>query len=352
MAHDLQRVREGDGGILASSGAGAPELDRSGAMLHVSGLRKSYGEIEALRGVDLDVAAGDIVALLGPNGAGKTTLVSIVAGLRRADAGVVEVDGLDARRRSAQVRRRIGLAPQDTGIYPVVSVRRNLLLFGELAGLGRAELRRRIDEVAEALDIGELLDRQAGKLSGGQKRRVHTAIALLHRPPLLLLDEATTGADVETRGHILELVRQLAAEGSGVLYSTHYLAEVESLGSAVAILDRGQVIARGHVGDLIDAHAVPVVELTFDGEVPTISSQGGATVEGKRLRLPTRDPAATLVEVVPQVPPGALSSVEIIRPSLEAVYLALTGRRYDEADREGAREEATERKGRSGVAAN
>jgi len=350
MAHDMQRVRESDGRMLASSGAGSTEVGRSGAMLRVSGLRKSYGEIEALRGVDLEVAAGEIVALLGPNGAGKTTLVSIVAGLRRADAGVVEVGGLDARRRSAEVRRRIGLAPQDTGIYPVVSVRRNLLLFGELAGLGRAELRRRIDEVAEALDIGELLDRQAGKLSGGQKRRVHTAIALLHRPALLLLDEATTGADVETRGHILELVRQLAAEGSAVLYSTHYLAEVEALGSAVAILDHGQVIARGDVGDLIGAHAVPVVELAFDGEVPAISSHGGATVEGNRLRLPTRDPAATLVEVVPQVPPGVLSSVEIIRPNLEAVYLALTGRRYDEADREGAREEATERKGRSGVA--
>ena len=352
MGNGLHRVRERNGSMPASSGADSAELGRSGAMLHVSGLRKSYGEIEALRGVDLDVAAGEIVALLGPNGAGKTTLVSIVAGLRKADTGVVEVDGLDAQRRSAEVRRRIGLAPQDTGIYPVVSVRRNLLLFGQLAGLGRAELRRRIDQVAEALDIGELLDRQAGKLSGGQKRRVHTAIALLHRPALLLLDEATTGADVETRGHILELVRQLAAEGSAVLYSTHYLAEVEALGSAVAILDRGQVIARGDVGDLIGAHAVPVIELTFDGEVPAISSLDRAAIEGERLRLPTRDPAATLVEVLPQVPPGALSSVEIIRPSLEAVYLALTGRRYDEADREGARDDATERKGRSGVAAS
>jgi ABC-2 type transport system ATP-binding protein len=313
-------------------------------MLHVSGLRKSYGEIDALRGVDLDVAAGQIVALLGPNGAGKTTLVSIVAGLRKADAGVVEVDGLDARRRSTQVRRRLGLAPQDTGIYPVVSVRRNLMLFGELAGLGRSELRRRIDEVAEALDITALLDRQAGKLSGGQKRRVHTAIALLHRPRLLLLDEATTGADVETRGHILELVRRLAAEGSAVLYSTHYLAEVETLGSDVAILDRGQVIARGNVAELIAAHAVPVLELTFDGGVPAISTNVGGTVEGDRLRLPTRDPAATLVEIVPQLPPGVLSSVEIVRPSLEAVYLALTGRRYHEADREGAREEPSERK--------
>ena len=308
-------------------------------MLQIANLRKSYDNVVALRDVDLEVLPGQIVALLGPNGAGKTSLVSIVAGLRKADAGSVTVDGLDALGRSPEVRRRIGLAPQDTGIYPVVSVRRNLILFGELAGLRGRDLRTRIDEVARALDITDLLDRQAGKLSGGQKRRVHTAIALLHRPRLLLLDEATTGADVETRGHILELVRALAADGSAVLYSTHYLTEVESLGSSVVILDRGQVIARGPVGDLIAAHAVSVVELTFDGEVPAVELDAGTSAEGNRLRIPTRDPAATLVAVLPTLPPGRLASVEIVRPSLEAVYLALAGRRYDLADREGARPE-------------
>ena len=184
-------------------------------MLHIAGLRKAYGGEPALRGVDLDVAEGEIVALLGPNGAGKTTLVSIVAGLRKADDGVVEVAGIDALRRSREVRRLLGLAPQDTGIYPVVSVRNNLTLFGELSGLTRRDARRRADEVAEALAITDLLDKQAGRLSGGQKRRVHTAIAFMHRPRLLLLDEATTGADVETRAHILELVRRLAARGLG-----------------------------------------------------------------------------------------------------------------------------------------
>jgi ABC-2 type transport system ATP-binding protein len=169
-----------------------------GQVLHIAGLRKSYGAEQALRGVDLDVGQGEIVALLGPNGAGKTTLVSIVAGLRRADAGVVEVAGIDALRRSKEVRRLLGIAPQDTGIYPVVSVRQNLMLFGELSGLRRREVRGRVDEVAEALAITDLLDRQAGTLSGGQKRRLHTAIAFMHRPRLLLLDEATTGADVQT----------------------------------------------------------------------------------------------------------------------------------------------------------
>jgi len=137
------------------------------AVLHIQGLRKSYGEVVALNGVDLDVAAGEITSLLGPNGAGKTTIVSIVAGLRRADAGVVEVGGLDALARRSEVRRQIGLAPQDLGVYPVVSVRQNLQLFGRLAGLGERELRARIDEVARALDITELLNREGGALSGG-----------------------------------------------------------------------------------------------------------------------------------------------------------------------------------------
>lgn len=308
-----------------------------GPMLHIEGLRKTYGDVVALRGVDLDVASGEIVCLLGPNGAGKTTLVSIVAGLRRADAGVVEVGGHDALRRSAEVRRLIGLAPQDLGMYPVVSVRNNFLLFGRLAGLGETELRSRIDEVAGSLNITDLLDRKAGTLSGGQKRRVHTAIALLHHPPLLLLDEATTGADVETRAHILQLVRSLAAEGSAILYSTHYLHEVEDLGATVALLDGGRVIARGNVAVLIAAHAQPVLELAFEGDIPAVVLDGSATVEGSRARLATSDPAATLAAVAPRLPPGTLQSVEIMRPNLEAVYLALTGRRYDDADKEGER---------------
>jgi ABC-type multidrug transport system ATPase subunit len=309
-------------------------MTRMNEMLHIEGLRKSYGEVVALSGVDLDVAAGEITSLLGPNGAGKTTIVSIVAGLRRADAGVVEVGGLDALARGSDVRRHIGLAPQDLGIYPVVSVRRNLQLFGRLAGLGERELRSRIDDVAQALDITDLLDRQGGTLSGGQKRRLHTAIALLHRPKLLLLDEATTGADVETRGHILDLVRRLAAEGSAVLYSTHYLQEVEDLGASVVLLDEGRVIARGGVRELIAAHASAVVELTFAGRVPVLDAGGDVRVEGNRARLMTSDPAATLSTLMPRLPAGVLDSVDIVRPNLEAVYLSLTGRRYEEADKE------------------
>ncbi len=301
-------------------------------MLEVEDLHKTYGEVVALDGVDLSVAAGDIVGLLGPNGAGKTTLVSIVAGLRRADRGVVRVDGRNVAVAPYETRRRIGLAPQDLGIYPVLSVRDNLLYFGELAELSGRELTGRIEEVADALELTHLLDRPARTLSGGEKRRLHTAMAMLHRPPLLLLDEPTTGVDVATRSRLLEVVRARAADGTAVCYSTHYLPEVESLGASVAILDQGRVAARGALHDLVHAHGQCYVELSFDGEAPDVPGLEGAERSGSGLRLPTADPAGETARVLSALGPVAprLRTVEILRPSLESVFLAVTGRRYEE----------------------
>ena len=178
-----------------------------------------------------------------------------------------------------------------------------------------------------------LLDRQGGTLSGGQKRRVHTAIALLHRPPLLLLDEATTGADVETRGRVLELVRGLAAGGSAVLYSTHYLQEVEDLRATVVLLDGGRVIARGGADELIAAHAAPVVELAFEGEVPTLAVDGSAIVDGSRVRLPTTDPATTLATVVPGLPPALTARLREGRSCQSPPPVFLTILRTQRVDR-------------------
>jgi len=258
-------------------------------MLRIRDLRKRYGDLEVLRGVDLDAAAGRVVALLGPNGAGKTTLVSIVAGLRSADAGSVHIGGIDALAEPAAARGMLGLAPQDLGIYPTLSVHRNLAFFGELAGLRGAALASRIREVCDALEMSDLLPRRAGELSGGQKRRLHTAIAILHRPPLLFLDEPTVGADVQTRARLLRAVRSLADDGVAVVYTTHYLAEVEELDADVAILEGGRVIERASVGELVARHGTPALRLTFDGPAPALS---GYTVDGAVATLPTAVPAA------------------------------------------------------------
>lgn len=302
-------------------------------MLRVENLYKSYGTVEALRGVSLRIQPGEIVALLGHNGAGKTTLVSIVAGLRRPDSGRVFVGEVDVVRRPYDARLSIGLAPQETGIYPVVSVRENLLLFGRLAGLGGRALDHRIDEIAESLRMTPLLGRIASTLSGGEKRRVHTAAALLHRPPLLLLDEPTTGADVGTRAAILEMIRGLAAEGTAVCYSTHYLPEVEAIGAGVAILEEGRMVARDTVSNLIAAHGTSMVELTFEGPAPQVRIESAA-VSDSTIRIRSDNPAVSAAGALTALGADAhrLRSIEIVHPSLETVYLGLTGRRFEQEE--------------------
>ncbi|MPZ73088.1 MAG: ATP-binding cassette domain-containing protein [Nitriliruptorales bacterium] len=301
-------------------------------MLVVRDLRKTYGTTIALAGVDVDAAPGEVVALLGPNGAGKTTLVSIIAGLRRADSGSVTVGDVDALAHPQRARELLGLAPQDLGIYPIVSVVQNLRLFGEIAGLRRRELDQRITDVAAALSLDGLLGRLAGTLSGGEKRRLHTAIALLHRPRLLLLDEATTGADVATRGDLLGVVRRLADDGAAVVYSTHYMEEVASLRARVTILDHGTVIAKGPLDQLLAAHASAFVEMVFDGPVPAVLLGDGVTVEGSTVRLPTADPGHSAAAALATIGADAsrLRALEIVEPNLESVYVTLTGRRYSE----------------------
>jgi len=299
-------------------------------VLRVEGLEKSYGTVRALRGIDLEIEAGEIVGLVGPNGAGKTSLVSIVAGLRRPDAGRVVVDGIDVARHPDDVGPHLGLAPQEMAVYPTLTVFQNIQLFGELAGMRGRDLRTRIDETAEALGLTDLLKRRADSLSGGQKRRLHTGMALVHRPPLLLLDEPTTGADVESRNALLALVRRLAADGAAVCYSTHYLPEVESLGARVVIVDQGRVIARGSVAELVAAHASAAVELLFEGDPPDIPDAVAVDGEPGRIRIPTANPAVTAATVLGRLNSHAerLRSVELSRPDLESVYLAITGRRY------------------------
>jgi ABC-2 type transport system ATP-binding protein len=274
------------------------------------------------------------VGLLGPNGAGKTSLVSIVSGLRRADRGRVLVGGIDVGRAPDRAQRLLGLAPQETGVYLPLTVRDNLRFFAGLAGLRRNELRRRVDEVAETLGLAPLMDRPASELSGGERRRLHTAMALVHRPRLVLLDEPTTGADVRTRAEILGLVRRLAVDGSAVVYSTHYLHEVEELDATVAVIDRGRIVARGGVGELVRASGTSALELRFEGPVPEAACPPGAVVDGTMVRVPADDPAEVGAQILGRLgrDAAALRSFEVLRPSLESVFLSVTGRRFGDGD--------------------
>ena len=306
-----------------------PGSARGNLLLQVQNVHKSYGETRALAGVDLEVAAGEVVALLGPNGAGKTTLVSIVAGLRRPDSGQVRVNGTNVTTHGHDFHTQFGLAPQETGLYLPVSVRDNLRFFGELAGLRRRELRSRITDVAEAFDLAGLLDRKAQTLSGGEARRLHTAMIVLHRPPLLLLDEPTTGVDVQTRGRVLQVVKSLAEDGSAVCYSTHYLHEVEALDAAsAAILVEGKIAASGSVAELIRLHGGASVELHFASSPPDVDfADMPVHIEENVLRIHTEDSpatrAATLLSKLGRSA-GDLREIKLIQPSLESVFLSVT----------------------------
>ena len=319
-------------------------------MLRVKGVSKRYDDRLALDGVTLAVGPGEVCGLLGPNGAGKTTLVSIIAGLRRPDAGTIHVTGIDVTRGGRAARSAVGLAAQETGVYPTVSVRENLELFAGLAGLAGRAAAERLDEVADLLELTGLMDRPARHLSGGERRRLHTAMAMVHRPPLLMLDEPTTGVDIATRSRLLAAISRLAREeGCAVLYSTHYLPEVTELDATVAILDGGRIRARGTLTELIAEHSLGVVELTFDGPAPTLAAPTGSVhvdieVDGSVVRVSTDDhPGPLAARLVGGLGADAerLVSVDLTPPSLETVFLAVTGRAYA-ADGVAASDPATE----------
>ncbi len=295
-------------------------------MLSVRDVHKAYGDITALRGASLDVAAGSIVSLLGRNGAGKSTLLSIIAGLVKADAGSVTVDGVDVLADPRSATGLVGIAPQRTGIYPPLSVRENLEFFGELSGLSRADRRARAKSVAEQLGLAPLLDRKAMKLSGGEARRLHTGCALMHRPKVLMLDEPTVGADVTTRVQLIDAVRQLAADGAAIVYTTHYLPEVEALDASIVIIDDGRVLTSGSRAELINAHRTTGLDLHTLAPLSSELTHAFGAVESSPMRYRvTTD--TSLPEVVSRLAAAGIGieSVQARKPDLESVFLAVTG---------------------------
>jgi ABC-2 type transport system ATP-binding protein len=210
-------------------------------------------------------------------------------------------------------------------------VRRNLELFAQLAGLRGREMKSNVEEVGEALSLTPKFDAAAGTLSGGQQRRLHTGMAMVYKPALLILDEPTVGADIRTRQEILDVVKKLAGEGRAICYSTHYLPEIEELGASVALLQGGKVIARGSIAELVAKYSVQAVELEFDGPAPELAMRGATvTRAGSLLRIKTEHPSETAAAAIGLLGGDAvrLRSVQLVRPSLDAIYLALTEERY------------------------
>jgi ABC-2 type transport system ATP-binding protein len=232
---------------VAAAGTGGGSMatgEVTGGGLVAEGLVKTYRGVRALDGFTLTVAPGEITGLVGRNGAGKTTFVEVVTGLVRPQAGRIRVCGIDPLANSRAARTLMGVCPQETALYPAATVAEHLRLFGALAGLRRAALRRAIDDIAARMELTGVLGRPTGLLSGGQRKRAQAATALIAERPLLLLDEPTVGADPESRTRLLAVVKDRAAAGAAVVYTTHYLPELTELGATVAVADRGRIISR------------------------------------------------------------------------------------------------------------
>jgi len=299
-------------------------------------LVKAWGRREVIRGVSFDIEPGEIYGLLGPNGAGKTTIVEMICGLVAPDAGEVMVAGQPVGV-GVRVNRLLGVAPQEIALYPQLSAWENIRYFGRLSGLRGRELRQRVDE---ALDTVGLLER-AGDLvstfSGGMQRRANVAVAIVHRPSLLVLDEPTVGMDPQSRNSLLETIARLATEGVGVLFASHHMDEVQRMCSRVGIIDNGVLVAEGTPRDLVttyggsrticlrstadaDRLAAALVAQPFSSEVRVAAGEVSVTVATPGDELPRVVDIARL-ERIP------LQDVRVVEPSLEHVFLNLTGRR-------------------------
>jgi ABC-2 type transport system ATP-binding protein len=295
-------------------------------MLSVSGLTKSFGSTLALDGFDLEAMAGEIVGLVGHNGAGKTTFARAVGGLVRLESGRIRIGdrAVDRRHRAAGL---LGLAPQELALFPTTPME-NLRFFGQLYGLSARELRLRITELADDLALSDLLDRSVQELSGGQQRRLHAAVAMLHRPAVLILDEPTVGADPVTRDLLLTTVRRAADAGAAIVYTTHYLPELDILGATLAVAEHGRVIARG-TRDALLADLPGRVVLTFrvptELPVPPDLLIDSVIVDGNDVVITASDPPAVAARLLAANPDRSdqLLSIRLAPPTLDDLYRAL-----------------------------
>ncbi len=323
----------------------ATDAPMSDAAIQVEGLTKRFGRVLALDGVDLRVGQGTVFGLLGPNGAGKTTAVRVLTTIIPPDGGSARVLGRDVVTEAQKVRAHIGLAGQYAAVDENLTGRENLRLIGRLTHIGRRRVASRADELLGRFDLSGAADRPVRTYSGGMRRRLDLAAALVHRPPVLFLDEPTTGLDPRSRVELWRLITELVSEGMTLLLTTQYLEEADRLADRIAVVDGGRVIAEGTAAELKASLGSTAIEVGFAQEAeaaraePVLHQFGqGRTREGTTVRLEVSDGPKVLMRVL-----GALEQEGIVpvavalrEPSLDDVFFALTGHPVEKTEADGS----------------
>ncbi|MBT2637039.1 ABC transporter ATP-binding protein [Bacillus sp. ISL-39] len=307
-------------------------------VLEVSQLTKRFRDFEAVKNVSFSVQKGESFGLLGPNGAGKTTTIQKISGLFPPSSGTIDIAGIDMVRQPKQGQAFLGIVPQEIALYQTMSARENLSFWGRMYGLRGNHLQKRINEVLEIIGLTDRAREKVETFSGGMKRRVNIGAAILHNPELLIMDEPTVGIDPQSRSHILETVKKLNAEGMTVIYTSHYMEEVEYLCEKIGIMDKGEFITSGTISELretIGDRSRIVMNFSRALNLENIKTILSPSIPEKDLSLNHdelaifhKEPQNVLSELIQSVTGAGfdITSVEVVEPNLESVFLHLTGR--------------------------
>jgi ABC-2 type transport system ATP-binding protein len=319
-------------------------MQTDGLAVRAKGLRKRFGRISALDGLDLEVPAGTVFGVLGPNGAGKTTVIRILSTLLRFDAGFAEVAGFDVVRDPDDVRARIALTGQYAAVDEILSGRQNLVMFGRLFGLSSSAARRCADDLLARFDLVESAGRPVGQFSGGMRRRLDLAASLIRRPQVLFLDEPTTGLDPRSRNQVWDAVRSLVEDGTTVLLTTQYLEEADQLADRISVIEAGRVVADGTPaqlksetgGDRIEIVVRRAADVVLAAETVARISDAPPDVdpETRRVSAPVTDRIGALTDVLRalQAAEVTVEDAGVRRPTLDEAFLHLTGHQAEESE--------------------
>lgn len=308
-------------------------------ILTVCDLQKNFGHLEAVKDVSFTVEKGEAFGLLGPNGAGKSTIINMITGLFPPTSGAIQMKEIDIIKNPKQAQKWIGVVPQEIALYQAMSARENLKFWGRMYSLSGKELEKSVDEVLEIIGLTERAKDKVETFSGGMKRRVNIGAAILHHPELLIMDEPTVGIDPQSRNHILETVKRLNSEGMTIIYTSHYMEEVEYLCERIGIVDHGQLIALGTIGELRETIGDRSrIILTIDKEASNMERiseslknlhfEKDIQIQDNQLMVYHKEPQFILSDFIQSVTKAGtkITSVDIVEPNLESVFLHLTGR--------------------------